>query len=251
MLTEERHRLILELLEEERMVHSQKLMELLAVSESTIRRDLSQLEEQGLLVRVHGGAKRRYTLADEQNVQEKSFKNSQEKQEIAKLAASLIEDGDVVFLDAGTTTVQMIPFIQSKNITVVTNGLVHATSLMEMGISTFLIGGRIKKKTQAVIGPAAAAHLEQYCFTKVFLGMNGVDFTFGYTTPDEEEAIIKRLALSLGSKCYVLADYTKISQVSFCKVADLTEATLITNVLDEPRHTRYQTLTTVLETTIE
>lgn len=102
MLTEERRQKILDLLEQQKIVKSQDLVNLLNASESTIRRDLQELENSGFLERVHGGAKKEQLLNFEQNMSEKSLKNVHEKQQIAKSAAETINDEDVIYLDAGS-----------------------------------------------------------------------------------------------------------------------------------------------------
>ncbi len=114
MLTEERRQKILDLLEQQKIVKSQDLVNLLNASESTIRRDLQELENGGFLERVHGGAKKEQLLNFEQNMSEKSLKNIHEKQQIAKLAAETINDEDVIYLDAGSTTLEMIPFYKEN-----------------------------------------------------------------------------------------------------------------------------------------
>ncbi|MEA4830044.1 MAG: DeoR/GlpR family DNA-binding transcription regulator, partial [Enterococcus thailandicus] len=130
MLTEERRQKILDLLEQHKIVKSQDLVTLLDASESTIRRDLQELENEGFLERIHGGAKKEQLLGFEQAMSEKTLKNVQEKQQIARLAADLIESDDVIYLDAGSTTLEMIPFLQGKNVTVVTNSVKHAANLV-------------------------------------------------------------------------------------------------------------------------
>ena len=132
MLTEERYNFILEKLNQYGVIKSQELMVELDCSESTIRRDIASLEEHGKLVRVHGGAKRVYMIEQEQSLTEKSVKNIRSKEKIAELAASLVEDGDTIFLDAGSTTFFMVPFLKEKNIRIVTNAVQHALLLADL-----------------------------------------------------------------------------------------------------------------------
>lgn len=251
MLTEERHIYILDKIKNNNMVKIKELEKELNCSISTVRRDLLELEEQNLLVRVHGGAKRVYTLADEQEVQEKSTKNVQEKINIARLAATQVNENDVIYLDAGTTTYEMIPFLEEiKNLLVVTNGVKHADHLVNHGISAFLIGGQIKPETKAIIGSVAVAQLAEYRFNKAFLGINGIDIEFGYTTPDPEEAFLKKKAALLANKTFILADYTKFDQVNFAKVGELEDYFIITNEVKEQtkkRKAEYDQWTKILE----
>jgi len=245
LLTQERHQLILQRLNEKEIVKLQELVELTHSSESTIRRDLVVLEEQNYIKRVHGGASLVKGTNQEQGFVEKSTKNLQEKKQIAEYAAALIQDGECIYLDAGTTTFQMIPFLASKEIIIVTNGLTHIDALLERGIKTYLLGGLIKSKTSALIGRGAIESMDKYRFDKSFMGVNGIHLQYGYTTPDPEEAIIKTKAIQLSREAYILADSSKFGDVTFAKVNDLQEATVITTEGDDELLSPYQTKTTI------
>jgi DeoR family transcriptional regulator, fructose operon transcriptional repressor len=227
VLTEERHKYILDALAKENILKLQDLVELTGSSESTIRRDLSTLEQGGFLVRVHGGAKRSYEVSAEDRMDEKTSKNVHDKQRIAAKAARMISDGDVIFLDAGSTTYEMIPLLKGRNITVVTNGVPHASLLTDMQVETILIGGKIKMETKAVIGPTSQMQMQSYRFSKAFLGINGIDKQFGFTTPDAEEAAIKRIAIENSAQSFVVADASKFKKVSFIKVCDIEDCSII------------------------
>lgn len=245
MLTNERHAYILKKLETKQTVKIQELVDETAASESTIRRDLTELESQQKLERVFGGAiLTRHNLM-EQSVSVKSTQNLTEKIEVARAAAELVQKGDSVFLDAGTTTFQMIPFLQNKDLVVVTNGLTLVDSLNEHGITTYLTGGLLKSKTSAFVGSQTVQALNNYRFDICFLGVNGLHEEYGYTTPDPEEAAIKLLASSLSRKTFVLADHTKINQVSFAKIMDLENAILIIDSVPTEKLDDYKKKTTV------
>lgn len=244
MLEPERHQLILDALKTKSSVKLQELVELTNSSESTIRRDLIQLEQGKFLKRVHGGAARLQGKLQEPSMTEKSSKNLQSKRQIAQYAAGLVNEGDCIYLDAGSTIVEMIPFLPD-NIVVVTNGLSHASELLEKNIKTFLIGGFAKPTTKALIGRGALDSLEHYRFDKCFMGVNGIHSQFGYTTPDPEEAMVKQLAISLSSEAYVVADESKFSEVAFSKITDLHLATIITNELDPDTKEQYHSKTKI------
>jgi DeoR family fructose operon transcriptional repressor len=176
---------------------------------------------------------------------EKSTKFLQEKKQIAQYAASLVEEGDSIYLDAGSTVFEMISSLQVKDIVVVTNGLMHLPQLLERNIETYVIGGYAKPKTNAIIGRGALASLEQYRFDKCFLGVNGIHPHSGYTTPDQEEAMIKQKAMTLSRESFVLADDSKFSEITFAKIADLHEATIITNTIDEDHKRQYTSKTSI------
>ncbi|WNS74583.1 DeoR/GlpR family DNA-binding transcription regulator [Bacillus sp. DTU_2020_1000418_1_SI_GHA_SEK_038] len=245
MLTPERHQVILNLLKAKNVIKINELVEITNTSESTIRRDLSQLEEEKFLKRIHGGAARLQGKLQEPSMTEKSFKNLQEKRRIAQYAASLVEGGDCIFLDAGSTVTEMIPFLSTKDIVVVTNGITHVDALLAKEIHTYLIGGYTKAKTKAIIGRGAIASLENYRFDKCFMGVNGIHPEAGFTTPDQEEAMIKQMAITISREAYVLADQTKFSEISFAKIADLHQASIITDQLNIENKEQYVSKTKI------
>ncbi|OIJ13865.1 DeoR family transcriptional regulator [Anaerobacillus arseniciselenatis] len=245
MLTPERHQIILDLLKDRGVVKLHELVEATSSSESTIRRDLSQLENEKKLKRVHGGASLLAQKGEELSITEKAAKNLKEKDKIAQYAASLIRDGDCIYLDAGTTAFQMIPHIKAKEIKVVTNGLTHLEELLERGIDTYITGGYIKQKTRALIGKGALEGVKQYRFDKCFIGVNAIHTEYGFTTPDPEEAMVKLNAMNLSQETFVLGDRTKLNEVTFAKIADLKEGTIITDETDEEILAPYIEKTTI------
>lgn len=250
VLTPERQQFILDALKHDGFVKISQLVKDLNTSESTIRRDLSQLEDLHLLKRVHGGAELVKGRGNEPTIHEKSTAHLEDKKTIAQYAASLVEDGDCIYLDAGTTTKAMIPYLLNKPITIVTNGLMQAASLQDSDIVTYLIGGRIKKSTNALIGSIAVNHLSGYRFDKCFLGINGIHPDWGYSTPDPEEAILKRKAMELSKEAYVLADESKFGETSFAKVAELYKGKIITTGIDSAKLAKYKTNTTIKVVTV-
>lgn len=246
MLTEERKHLILRLLEAEGIVKSQALIQELDASESTIRRDLQELEDAGRLVRIHGGAKQIQNLADEPHMSEKTVKNVQEKSLIAQLAVEEIHDDDVIYLDAGSTTLEMLPFLKNKNIKVVTNSVLHAAQLVEANIKTIILGGEIKLSTDAVLGNSAIQQLQGFHINKAFVGTNGLTEA-GFTTPDIEEAALKQTAIQQSERAFIIADHSKFQKVSFAKFAEISEATIITDYCPKEYLTALKALTTIKE----
>mgnify|MGYP002604882736 CR=1 FL=1 len=151
MLTEQRHEIILRLLEEKKSITVTELKELLDASESTVRRDITALDKAGKLPKVFGGAValNHKVTAYEPTVAQKSELNKEEKKKIAKYAASLINKEDIVYLDAGTTTELMLDYLKEYDVIYVTNGITHARKLMNAGFKVHLIGGEIKAVTEA------------------------------------------------------------------------------------------------------
>ncbi|WOY89439.1 DeoR/GlpR family DNA-binding transcription regulator [Ligilactobacillus murinus] len=247
MLAEERQQHILQMLKENNVVKLQEIREQTNCSESSARRDLQLLEEKGLLVRVHGGAKIKHSLQRELDMSGKASKNTVQKEAIAKAAAKLVEAEDVIYLDAGTTTLAMISYLNKPELTVVTNGVMHASLLADQNVRTILVGGELKNTTKAIIGVKAVSSLTQFRFNKAFLGINGIHPRYGFTTPDPDEAAVKTTALEQSEECFVLADPSKFDNVSFVKVAELSQATIITSSLSQPVRARYREQTTIQE----
>ena len=170
MLAEERFSKILSIIETEGSATMQELMTALDASESTVRRDLNTMDENGLLTKVHGGAvaKRPFISTHDENVMSRKALNAGEKADIAKYAASLIKPEDFVYLDAGTTTERMIEYIQTMKAVFVTNAISHAKLLSEKGCRVYILGGEFKSQTEAIVGEEAVETLDKYNFTKGF-----------------------------------------------------------------------------------
>lgn len=243
MLSEKRHEIIINLLKLKGFVSLTELLEVTESSESTIRRDLSYLESLNLLKRVHGGAKELENVSKELSYNEKSSKNIHEKRAIAKYAASLIKDGECIFIDAGTSTYELIDYLENKDILVVSNGLSHIDTLIQKNIKCYVIGGNVKISTKAITGCDALMCLSKFRFDKCFLGANGVHPTFGLTTPDTEESIIKECAIKNSRKAYVLVDNSKFGEISTVKFSNIDKCTIITN--KKPEDNTYEEKTEI------
>ena len=246
MLKSKRKQLILEKVMKDKFVSLEYLVKALNTSESTVRRDLDELESERKLRRVHGGAESLHFLQEEESNQEKSIKNIQEKTKIAQKAASLIQEYDVIFIDAGTTNELLVNELHDPSVTVVTNSIHHATKLVERNIPTVIIGGVVKRSTDASIGGVALNQIGQLNFDKAFIGMNGIDDGF-FTTPDMEEGAVKRAILENAKKTYVLADASKLGNTSFAKVAPVSRARLITNQTESEVIQKIKEKTEVIE----
>lgn len=233
MLAEERQQMILKLLTESHVVKLRELVLMLDASESTVRRDLHDLENRHFLRRIHGGASLLRKLNEEPDMEAKTLKNVQQKKTIAHLAAQKIKDNDCIYLDAGTTTLEMIQFITASNVTVVTNAPAHCDLLIRKHKVCYLLGGLMKSTTKATVGSIAMHNIDLFRFDTAFIGVNGIDPSMGYTTPDPEEAALKRRAHDLADCSYVVSDSSKFAEISFCKMFDLGEATIITDEVPE------------------
>ena len=237
MLTEERFKLILDILKEKKSITVSELVEELNISESTVRRDLTSLSKMGKLNKVHGGAtflEESYNN-EELDVKIKHTLNVDEKKRIGKFAASLIEEGDFVYIDAGTSTEIMIDYINEKKAIYVTNGIVHAKKLVQKGLEAFILGGQIKLSTEAIIGIEAVNNIRKYNFTKCFVGTNGIDLKAKFTTPDVNEALLKNEAMNRSKKVYVLSDVSKFNKISSITFGNLDKTIIITTKVNEKK----------------
>lgn len=236
MLVEQRLEAIIKIVDEKRSVTVQELMELFDASESTIRRDLTALHSNGRLIKVHGGALAlgsNYNTKDD-DIESRQLLNQTEKNLIAQYAASLIRENDFVYLDSGTTTECMIPYITQKKAVFVTNSITNAKKLTKAGLTTYIIGGELKASTEAIVGNEAILNLNKYNFTKGFFGTNGISIQFGFTTPDLNEAMVKKAAFLRCSDRYILCDPSKFNQISPITFAGFSEAKIITTkMMDE------------------
>lgn len=230
MLTEQRYELILKLLEEKKSITVSEVKDLIHTSESTVRRDITALHQAGKLVKVFGGAiAADHTLiTDEPTVAQKVEVHKDEKQRIAEYAASLVTSEDFVYLDAGTTTGCMLDYLAGSEAVFVTNAVAHAQSLAAAGLRVFLVGGELKASTEAVVGNQAMLTLKNYHFTKGFFGANGISRKAGFTTPDANEALIKKTAMEQCQERYVLGDVSKFGKVSAVTFTDFQDAQILT-----------------------
>lgn len=241
MLAEVRMEAILAELEKEQAVSVAQLCRVTGASEATIRRDLNELARRGKLNKVHGGAMpvREEFRTEELDMDTKRQLHTPEKIRIAKYAASLITDGDVVYLDAGSTVMHMVEYIPAVRATFVTNSVECIQRLPRRGLRTYVLGGVLKPGTLAIIGGEAMEGLKKYNFTKAFLGTNGIAVDPGFTTPDPEEAMVKATAAAHARETWVLADSSKFGTITAASVLPLDRARIITDRLADSRYREY------------
>ena len=249
MLQEERHNRILSEIAVKGAVKVTDLAKMLDASESTIRRDIIELDSQGKVKKVFGGAValERSIKTVAEDMVSKANVRGKEKESIARYAASLISDNDFVFIDAGTTTERMIDFIDNKTVTYVTNGITHGKKLSERGLRVYITGGKLKTDTWSIVGVEAVSFLNKCNFTKCFMGANGIDPVRGFTTPNMDEALLKAEAMKRSSMVYILADGAKFGCIAAASFGKLEDACVITDRLPDDTFKKY---TIVKETEI-
>jgi DeoR/GlpR family transcriptional regulator of sugar metabolism len=237
LIPAQRRERILEYLALHKIVASTDLSQWLGVSEATIRRDLEWLEEEGSLERTHGGAALSQRLPQEPEYKQRAMRCPEEKRLIGLTAAGLIQEGDIVFINSGTTTTQVIRHVRpSKDITIVTNNLSAALETGDAGFDLILLGGEFQHKSNSVAGRFATANLGQIYASKAFIGVDGISLKHGYTVPSNAEAEVLRIMLSrTQGPIFVVADHSKWGVVSNFEVAPVdSDLKLITDAgLDE------------------
>ena len=195
----------------------------LNASEATIRRDLEKLEETGFLERTHGGAVLSQRLSLEPEYQQRLLDSPDEKRLIGQLAATLVEDGDVIFINGGTTTTEMFRNIRhNADITVITNNLIAALEIDNIGFELTLLGGIYQPVSRSVGGYFAVDNLKQVYADKTFIGVDGISLKYGCTFPTSAEAEVVRMMMErTRGSVYVLADHSKWGTVSNYEVAKI------------------------------
>lgn len=228
MLPFERKKIILEELQKG-VVYITSLAELLNVSEITVRRDLKHLEEEKKVTLLHGGAAQLVDTSRETPMDQREELYIDEKERISHFAAGLVEDGDVIFIDSGTTNKRMLKYLTDKKVKIVTNGYKNIEESLSYDLDITLIGGELKKETYAFIGAVTSRVLDMYYFDKCFLGANGIDMEFGLSNADPNESLIKEQVIKRSKKAYVLADHTKFSSTSVFKFSEINQVDIITD----------------------
>lgn len=236
MTSDERKQKILEILSRDGSIKVTAISKLFDISEVTIRNDLADMEHKGLLTRVHGGAVSSYKPYYSMNLNQRLSTNQAEKIKIAKKIAGMIEDGDTVMLNSGTTTLlvfRMIP--QSLNLNIVTNSIAIALEAAEIpNFNIVLLGGLTNSRYQFTFGSDANTQLMNYYADKLVLSVDGIDLKNGFSTYYDKEAELARTMLSQANTKIIAADFSKFNRTAFTKIADIDVADYIVTNKDLP-----------------
>jgi DeoR/GlpR family transcriptional regulator of sugar metabolism len=239
MLANQRRLKIFELLKEDGSAKVIRLARIFKVTDVTIRQDLEKLEQEGLIIREHGGA---FLKNMEDNV--RSFvplntDNMDKKTAIGKKAASLIENGDTIILDSGSTTTEIAKqMLGKKGLTVITNALNIALLLgADPAIEVMVTGGEFKPPTLSLTGQKAADFLENIHVDKLFLATAGISLRSGLTYPSISDITVKKAMIEAADVTYLVADSTKIGKNSLASLGALSLIDyLITDPDIDPKH---------------
>ncbi len=225
MLEETRKARLIDIIKEKGEVTVKELSEILGVTGTTIRKDLSDLENLGMVVRTHGGALLPSHTKVEWSFIQKSQQHVEEKYAIAKKALEFVKPGDSIILDSGTTTLAMareIKRIKLLPLTIVTNNFFIATELVGTGIDLIVIGGIVRENSFSLIGAFAEENIKKIYADKAFVGATGFSKD-GFMTPNINEAKIKSLMISQSSESFVIVDSSKFERPSFAIYANLNQ----------------------------
>ncbi|MCY6957147.1 DeoR/GlpR family DNA-binding transcription regulator [Clostridium brassicae] len=201
------------------------LCEIFNVSKNTIRRDVSELEKKGIIKKVYGGV----TVTNKKSTipfAERQISNLNEKKLIGKLASELVEDRDIIFIDSGTTTLQMVPFLKNKqNLTIITNNLVVIQEAIAYdNLNILSTGGTLYRNTSSFVGIETLNFLKQYNISKAFMAASGISISKGITNSSPLESEIKRTMVENSDKVFILADSSKVDIVSlmtYCSIKEI------------------------------
>lgn len=234
MIPYERQQKILSIIEGKELIKIDELQqEIPDVSLSTLRRDLKLLEKHRKIELLSGGAVKKITAVGEIPVQTRATLYGDEKEKIAVIAAQYIKDGDVIYLDSGTTCTQLFKNIQNRRITIYTSNTDIFALTHDTVAELYLLGGKFNPLNNSVSGSLTEDILRNLYFNKAFLGANGVDEKSGITTPTVEEATKKRMVKEHSDQVYVLCDSSKFHSFSNVVAFDLDDIILISDKNDE------------------
>jgi DeoR/GlpR family transcriptional regulator of sugar metabolism len=238
-LKAERHHQIQTIINERSRATVQELSILFGVSEATIRRDLEELSNLGLILRTHGGAVRAITAPKEPPMMQRMGENPEEKACIGKAAVALIGDGDTIFLGSGTTVLEVARNLPAGiNLTVITNSLPVVNEIATRpGIELIVIGGMLRQSELSMVGHVAEQAVREFRADRVFMGMYAVDVSCGFTNDYPPEISTDRAILSIAPQVIILVDHSKFGRVSSMLLAPLTAAQIIITDQNTPSTT--------------
>lgn len=234
MIPYERQEKILEVLSHEELMKIEELQKVIPnISISTLRRDLKELEKSSKVVMLTGGAVKISSTTVELPISAKNSLQTKEKEIIADLAANQINDGDVIYLDSGSTCTALLKRILNKKISIFTTNANILGITSEIQAEITILGGRYNPIISSINGPLTDNNIQCFNFEKSFLGANGVDVFKGVSTPNLVEANKKRQVLKNSKKIFLLCDSSKFNKTSAIKAFELDKVTLITDKYDE------------------
>ena len=201
----------------------------LEVSEVTIRNDLEKLEEKNILIRARGGAIKLDRVSTDFSISDKHKQHSEEKKRIGRAAAQFILDGETIILDSGTTTMEIVRNLpKTISLTVISNALNIANQLSEHpDVNLIIPGGLLRKKSLSLVGSAAEESFRNFYCDKLFLAVDGIDTTYGLSTPNLEEAQINRVMIAISKQVIVVTDSSKFHKRCLAFISPLNNIDMV------------------------
>ncbi|WP_325213787.1 DeoR/GlpR family DNA-binding transcription regulator [Oscillibacter sp.] len=237
MLPYERQALLLERFQSGHVMSAEDIMNHFGVSIATARRDLKRLEDQHHVKKVYGGA----VLIDQNEdapLRDRMILHSEQKAAIGRAAADLVNDGDFILLDSGTTNRQVaIALKKKRGLTVVTNSLLAADELINSDVSLIVLGGQLRKEELSLVGPSVVDMLDNYQASKCFISVSGLSLSYGMSDFLADEVAVKKKFLQRSCQIYLTADSSKFDYVAPRHVCGLTDADAIITDGDLPQET--------------
>jgi DeoR family fructose operon transcriptional repressor len=223
LTAELRKRFVISYLEKNEFISIQEISTRCNISKITARRDLNELEKEGLLIRTHGGAIRTENSMRIFDFDNKAVRYKNEKIEICRFASSFINENDTIYMDCGTTVYYLARFItRFKNLRVITNSLPVVSELLPYPqIKTYLIGGELDNSRKALYGPMTETLLDRYKADKAFIGAGGVSINHGLSSIDEKEASVTRKMAEAAKCVFLLCDSSKLEKDSYFTYSSL------------------------------
>lgn len=219
--------MILQMLEQKQEVQVSEISKLTGISEVTIRKDLTVLQNRHLLLRTRGGAMRKPVENPNEDtaISKKRMFNFKEKERIGEEAAKMIKEGDYIMLDSGTTTLEVARHLgKFQNLHIVTNAMNIATELMNYKrFDVVLLGGNVRINSLSTVGPLALTVLRNFSRYKLFLGVDSFSFENGVSTPSLEEALLNQVMIQQADKVIAVFDSSKFNKRSFSHIANATD----------------------------
>jgi DeoR family transcriptional regulator of aga operon len=225
MMAEERRTQILQIARSDGRVKVNELVRRFNASAVTIRNDLNELHQRGLVLRSHGGAVFPDTILRESPVHERLKAHSDEKRRIGAMAATLINDGETIILDSGTTTLEIARQIKKKQgLQIITNGVNIAAELLDASrVQVFIVGGTVRGESASISGRFTEEMVEQFSADKMFLSGAGCDLEFGVSGANLEETMVNRAMLRISREIILVSDASKFSKRSMSRIAPFSE----------------------------
>ena len=230
MIPELRRQDLLQHIADKNVAFMQEIAGELGISLSTVRRDLKALELEGEIIILRGGAVKIKKGDFDEPVARKKLINSEAKEKIAQKAAALVEPGDFIYIDSGTTTVSMLKYLGDKDITIVSSSTQLIDYLPIKGATCILLGGEVRDDLESVYGVLTEKMITEMYFDKAFIGANGYFEDGGIYTYDPREARKKEIVKSFSKTTYAVMDSSKKNKHAFIKVFDTSECILITEL---------------------